>query len=112
MHTALGRLKPSLRRYYVVIGDRASAETLAFLSQEHPDVTPLSIESEAATTLFGGIDGADPARIGTWFVVDPGGFLMMHYSPEHSYKQAMADLKFLYPTALSASGANTRMGRE
>jgi hypothetical protein len=95
MHIALGRLRPSLRRYYVVIDGEASVDTLRFLGSEHQDVTSLGLSTAGAETIFGGIDGANPAQMGTWYIADPGGFLMMYYSPEHTYKQVMADLKFL-----------------
>ena len=34
----------------------------------------------------------DPAR---WYLVDPAGWIMMSYSTDNSYKDVIADLKFL-----------------
>jgi hypothetical protein len=35
---------------------------------------------------------ADPGR---WYLVDPSGWIMMSYNRDNSYKDVMADLKFL-----------------
>ena len=95
MHTAIGRLKPSLRRYYLVMDNELDPQTREFFATEHADVKVLFLDSNERQQLFAGIEGATPGVPGAWFLVDPGGFLMMYYTAEHTYKQVMADLKFL-----------------
>jgi hypothetical protein len=95
MHTAIGRLKPSLRRYYLVMDPELDAEAREFFAAEHADVTLLFLDSAGQQQLFGGIEKATPGVPGAWFLVDPGGFLMLYYTEQHTYKQVMKDLKFL-----------------
>ena len=69
----------------------APASFANFLAQEHRGLKPLILDAAGMNSLFAEYR-TDPAR---WYLVDPSGWVMMSYSRGNSYKDVIADLKFL-----------------
>jgi hypothetical protein len=72
-------------------GRPAPATFRQLLDKEHRDLRLLVLDEPAYGQLFAGRE----AQAGTWFLVDPGGWLMMAYDQSIPYKDVMVDLKFL-----------------
>lgn len=106
IHTALGRNVDRVRRLY--LSEQAPAATelvvsalsdqrpappdfITLLATEHKDVEPLRLPAGASETLFPEYL-RDPS---TWYLIDPYGWIMMAYNSGDSYKDVIADLKFL-----------------
>ncbi|MBP6723442.1 MAG: hypothetical protein KA137_01300 [Halioglobus sp.] len=110
IHTAMGKEYNRLRRIYVsetgpgdtrlsvqALSDKrpAPASFATFLAQEHRGLKPLVLDAGGMNSLFAEFR-TDPTR---WYLVDPSGWLMMSYNRDNSYKDVMADLKFLLNNA-------------
>ena len=108
IHTAMGKSFNRLRRAY--ISENSAAETrlgVATLSDDHPApsgddfVAYLDREQRGLKPLklsAGGYDALfteHAANKSTWYLVDPAGWIMMSYNSDISYKDVIADLKFL-----------------
>lgn len=108
IHVAMGKEFNRLRRLY--IGEQAANNTqltvtslsdghpappagqfAAYLEREHKGLQSLSLSAASFMTLFPEY-GADPS---TWYLMDPAGWIMMSYNDQVSYKDVIADLKFL-----------------
>ena len=105
IHLAMGKEFSRLRRFLVAQGSVADlplstpalsdggevpASLSDYLVGEHKGLTALQLEDAAFSALFA---GDYPA--GTWFLMDPAGWVMMAYTPDIHYKDVIADLKFL-----------------
>ncbi len=106
IHVAMGKEFARLRRLYVSdakVADtrlnvpqssdqHATGDNFAqFLHAEHRGVRAVYADKIALTDLLPEYS-RDPA---TWYLVDPAGWIMMSYNANVSYKDVMADLKFL-----------------
>lgn len=106
IHVALGKEFNRVRRIYISdspVGDTDLA--VAALSDEHP--LPADFNSYLASehrglralqTGPGELAALFPesrADPGSWYLVDPAGWVMMTYNADTSYKEVIADLKFL-----------------
>lgn len=106
IHVALGKEYNRLRRLYVsetgpedtelavtaLTDERPAPESFAaYLAQEHRDLRQLRLDPEGMDVLFAEYR-ADPS---SWYLVDPAGWIMMSYNKDISYKDVLADLKFL-----------------
>lgn len=106
IHMAMGKDIDRLRRLYVSEtapdATRLTVESLsddrplppdfaALLASEHRGLVALRMAQGGADKLFPEWR-TDPD---TWYLVDPRGWIMMSYTSEDSYKEVIADLKFL-----------------
>lgn len=106
IHVAMGKGFNRLRRIYVsdtapgetglglaVLSDgRPAPDSLAdYLAAEHRGLKTLLVEPDVYGTLFPE-QAVDPE---TWYLVDPGGWIMMSYDSTVPYKDVISDLKFL-----------------
>lgn len=115
IHIALGREFSRVRR--VFIADHASAgvsmvttvpkpegwpadfksgTVLEYLSAGHAGMAALNTAPEVFEELFSEFapqQGAEQG--GGWYLVDPAGWIMMHFQDDLGYKAIIADLKFL-----------------
>ncbi|MCB1676640.1 MAG: hypothetical protein KDI01_10135 [Halioglobus sp.] len=106
IHVAMGKEFNRLRRYYVgdvpVADTELTVQTLSdggpapasfadFVSTEHRGLEALMIDREDFGVLFAEHSSAPD----TWYLVDPAGWIMMSYTGDTSYRDVMADLKFL-----------------
>ena len=98
----MGKDFPRIRRLYV--GDARAADTPLsgeketegaildqFLAAEHRGVRTAVASTDVQQSLFSEYqdDGS------TWYLVDPGGWIMMSYNSDIPYKDVISDLKFL-----------------
>tara|TARA_R110001599_G_scaffold353459_1_gene592559 strand:- start:268838 stop:269488 length:651 start_codon:yes stop_codon:yes gene_type:complete len=72
-------------------GRPAPATFEQFLAEEHSGLQPLVLAPGGFDQLFAEV-GADSS---TWYLVDPDGWIMMSYNKDLTYKDVIADLKFL-----------------
>lgn len=106
IHVAMGKDFNRLRRVYA--SDTGPGETQLtspqlsddhpapasfedFLAQEHKGLQPVVLASGEFSQLFAET-GTDSS---TWYLVDPAGWIMMSYNQDLTYKDVIADLKFL-----------------
>ncbi len=102
IHVAMGKDFPRLRRLYV--GDARAADTPLsgeketegvildqFLAAEHRGVRTAVAPTDVQQALFS--EYQDDRS--TWYLVDPGGWIMMSYNSDIPYKDVISDLKFL-----------------
>jgi cytochrome oxidase Cu insertion factor (SCO1/SenC/PrrC family) len=106
IHVALGKEFNRVRRVYISDSPVADTElTVAALSDEHP------LPADFASYLDGEHRGLQTLETGTgeleslfpevktdpstWYLVDPAGWVMMTYNADDTYKEVIADLKFL-----------------
>ena len=95
IRTSLGKYMGRVQRYLV---SKSGAPDAAFqqLLSEHPGVQVLLADPNAYNAFF---DGFEPVRDRQYFIVDPAGWMMMLYRPEHDGKAVITDLKFLLSNA-------------
>lgn len=62
-----------------------------YLAQQHKDATALTLPPGGMAALFPEVAQDET----TWYLVDPAGWVMMSYNSDVSYKDVIADLKFL-----------------
>jgi len=106
IHVAMGKEYTRLRRVYLSDVDAVNTELAvdrlsdgrpvpdkftAFLETEHHGLQALTVSSAGLRDLFPAQDTAP----GTWYLVDPAGWVMMSYTEDVSYKDVITDLKFL-----------------
>ncbi len=72
-------------------GRPAPPELAAYLQQEQRGLEALVLDGADFDRLFPEYLG-DP---GTWYLVDPAGWIMMAYNADIPYRDVMSDLKFL-----------------
>ncbi len=106
IHLAMGKEFGRIQRFYV--SDVPVADTnlavsalsddhplppsfAAYLEQEHPLLLPLQASTPQMADLF----AEHAVAPDTWYLVDPGGWIMMSYDDSVSYKDVIGDLKFL-----------------
>ncbi len=106
IHLAMGKNLPRIRRFYVsdtpvsetaftvdVLSDKrpAPSEFVQYMDGEQQGIKAFTVSHDKHASLFAETYG-EPT---TWYLVDPAGWIMMSYTSEISYKQVIADLKFL-----------------
>jgi hypothetical protein len=108
IHVAMGKYFNDLRRFFI---SEESAENTELVVQELSDGHPAPAEGSfseylqaehrglQALTLspadYNALFQERAADASTWYLVDPAGWVMMSYNEEVSYKDVIADLKFL-----------------
>lgn len=108
IHVAMGKDFTRLRRLFVTdVGAEETALVLSelsdgrpapaavkfadYLATEHNDLQALTLSTDGYNALF----PEHAADSSNWYLVDPAGWIMMSYNKEVSYKDVIADLKFL-----------------
>jgi hypothetical protein len=106
IHKAMGKEFNRIRRLYandapvaetrfpvaVLSDQRPAPDTVeALLETEHKGLQALTLGPDAYDALFAEHQ-RDPS---TWYLVDPGGWVMMSYDSDVDYKDVISDLKFL-----------------
>lgn len=103
---AMGKDFTRLRRLY--LSDTPATDTLLvvpqlsdgqptpdnfaqYLAKEHHGVQDMVLSTEGLQTLF----PEQSADRGTWYLIDPEGWVMMSYTEQVPYKDVITDLKFL-----------------
>lgn len=106
VHLAMGQELNRIRRFYVstsspedtgfdvaTLSDKrpAPADFQQYMKAEQRGIKTLTVSAGSFEALFTEYI-RDPS---TWYLVDPAGWIMMSYNSEETYKDVMADLKFL-----------------
>ncbi len=93
---ALGKYADHIQRVWLVTDGHIDDGTSQWLKNEQPDIGLVYASNEQWRQLFQqspvGSASAGQAR---FYLVDPRGFVMMYYTPEQTYKDVIADMKFL-----------------
>lgn len=89
VHTRLADDAERVERVYLLTDDRLDASTAGFMAREHPGLSFARVAPEALEALPSGV------RSDHYFLMDPGGFVIMAYSPDHSGGELLDDLKQL-----------------
>lgn len=93
IHIALGKHADRVRRYLIATEYPLDAEFENLLKQ-HPKLEVLRANAAEFSQYFSRSD-LQPLQKHQYFLVDPEGWLMMVYGPQHEGKAVMKDLKFL-----------------
>ena len=93
IHIALGKDSDRVRRYLIATQWPLDAEFETLL-QQHPNVQILHVDERAFAAYFAQ-SNLQPARDQQYLLLDPAGWLMMYYNPQHDGKAVIKDLKFL-----------------
>jgi hypothetical protein len=73
-----------------------SGTVLEYLSQGHSGLVALDTTPAIFENLFSELSSQSSAPSGGgWYLVDPAGWIMMHFPDDLGYKAVIADLKFL-----------------
>lgn len=94
VHLALGRAEDRVRRLLLLIDAPMAAETAAVIAKEHPHISIATTSRAAVDALFSQQQKFGPASA-AWYLVDPQGWMMMHYGANHIGKDLLTDLKHL-----------------
>jgi len=96
LHALVGQKSHRVRRYYLNVGEQNSAAMADLMLREHPKLETLYTSRQQFDRLLAGIDEPlEPIKNNQYFLVDPKGFVMMYYTPEHTGKEVLRDLRFL-----------------
>jgi len=94
VHLALGRDEDRVRRLLLLIDAPLSAETAAQIAKDHPHIVIAGTTRASIDALFAQQSALAPANA-QWYLVDPQGWLMMHYGANHVGKDLLTDIKQL-----------------
>lgn len=93
---ALGKYRGHIQRVWLVTNGVIDADTEQWLKKEHADVIVLQGNEAQWRKLLSQSNYPSAADTKTnFFLVDPRGFVMMYYTVDNTYKDVMADIKFL-----------------
>jgi hypothetical protein len=95
VHIRLAEKSYRVERFYLLLDDTITENTLRFLHDEHPHVTVVKLNKdtlEAALAAAGQPEALEQHR---YFLMDQEGFVMMSYSPAHTGQQLLDDIKRL-----------------
>jgi hypothetical protein len=95
VRAALGKDTDRVHRYYLAAGGAPDGALTGFLAAEHADVQVLVTDAAALRALLGRPGDPDPVDSRAIYLVDPRGFVMMHYLPDHPGRAMVDDLRFL-----------------
>jgi len=106
LHVAMGRDMARIRRIYLVAAPLAEVDfSVSALSDQRPlpqNFADYLQQEHPRMPLLGGEGAAQlseqlmmEVEPGSWYLVDPAGWIMMRYPPTVHYRDVMQDLKFL-----------------
>jgi hypothetical protein len=93
IHIALGKHTERVRRYLIATEYPLDAEFENLLKQ-HPKVEILHADAAEFSEYFAR-SNLQPLQNHQYLLIDPNGWLMMYYGPQHDGKAVLKDLKFL-----------------
>jgi len=106
IHTAQGKNSDRVRRYVLTSAYPLDTEFEALLQKEHAKVQVLKTDTVSFDQFFAKTGVARPLAENAYYLVDPAGWVMMVYKPQHDFKAVMADLKFLLSNSHEHEGGN------
>lgn len=93
IHIALGKHTERVQRFLIATQWPLDAEFEKLL-QQHPNMQILRVDEGAFSTYFAQ-SKLQPVHDQQYLLLDPAGWLMMYYTPQHDGKAVIKDLKFL-----------------
>lgn len=93
IHIALGKHTERVKRYLIATQWPLDA-AFETLLQQHPNMQILRADESTFTAYFVQ-SNLQPVRDQQYLLLDPAGWLMMYYNPQHDGKAVIKDLKFL-----------------
>lgn len=106
IHIALGKGTSRVRRYVLTNAYPLDAAFEQLLQKEHAKAQLLKADPAAFDGFFAKTGMPQPVQDNAYFIVDPEGWVMMYYTPQHSGKAVMADLKFLLSNSHEQEGGD------
>lgn len=93
-HIRLAEKAGRVERIYLLLDDELTPETEEFVANEHPHMPVVRVDADHLRTAFtaAGIEG-DVLTDGRYFLMDQEGFVMMSYTPAHTGKELLDDIK-------------------
>ncbi len=104
IRTALGKHTERVRRYLIATEYPLDAEFENLLKQ-HPQLEVLRADAAEFSKYFARSD-LQPLQNHQYLLIDPAGWLMMYYGPQHDGKAVLKDLKFLLTNSHEDEGKN------
>ena len=104
IHIALGKYADRVRRYLVTTEFPLDDEFQNLLKQ-HPKLEVLRVDSAEFTQYFARSE-LQPLQNHQYLVLDPAGWFMMYFGPQHDGKAVLKDLKFLLTNSHEDEGRN------
>lgn len=105
IHIALGKNADRVRRFLLATDYPLDAEFEQLL-QQHPKLQVLKTDAQALEQFVAPAGDLHPVQQHLFFLVDPQGWVMMYYSPEHGGKAIMADIKLLLANSHEQESGN------
>lgn len=104
IHIALGKYAERVHRYLIATEYPLDAEFESLL-QQYPGLDVLRADPAEFSTYFAHSD-LRPLQNHQYVIIDPEGWLMMYYGPQHEGKAVMKDLKFLLGNSHEQNGSD------
>ena len=104
INISLGKDADRVRRYLIATEYPLDAEFENLLKQ-YPKLEVLRVDAAEFSQYFARAD-LQPLQNHQYFVIDPAGWLMMYYGPQHAGKAVMKDLKFLLTNSHEQEGSS------
>lgn len=98
IHVALGKNAPRAKRLVLFSpeGDPIPASTRTFLHENYPNLLAAKLNISGFQTIFAPhFEAEEQDFIGAYFLIDPKGRLVLHYSPDSSSKGILKDFSRL-----------------
>lgn len=94
--SALGQYRERVRRVWLVTEGKLDSDTEQWLQKEHSDIVVLQGNEKKWQQLLmrSNYSSIDESQA-NFYLVDLQGFVMMYYTMQNTYKDIMADMKFL-----------------
>ncbi len=93
MHISLNQDAERLQRLHMFRGDQESVMNL--IKESYPKALSTQIEHSKYVSVLGDKFDGDDDEVGSFYVIDPLGHVMMHYSGDMPIKAVRTDLKRL-----------------
>jgi len=104
IHIALGKNADRVRRYLIATEFPLDAEFEKLL-QQHPKLEILRVDRGEFDRFFASSQ-LQPLQNHQYLILDPEGWFMMYYGPQHDGKAMLQDLKFLLTNSHEDEGNN------
>lgn len=96
IHTAIGKESLRINTIYLNLDQKLTPATAELFAKEYPHMQVLTADGEKVKSWFTKqAPVLDILHAANFYVVDPGGWVMMYYTDEHDYKAVIKDMKFL-----------------
>jgi len=102
LRVALAKEAHRIRRFYLTTDKNLSPDLATYIAEEQEGLEVFRVDETAlerlmadSTALTGSPSSAEGDSNYPFFIIDARGFVMMYYTPEHTGKDIITDMKFL-----------------